>query len=227
MKQLAVAVGDTWQPKALPYLAMALMASMLITEVLNLKFVEVFGISVIGSQISFVISLVLADVLTEVYGYRRVRRLLWAGLACLVVYAAFVQVTVELPPAAGYANNDAFRALFSQSPRIVFASLLAYFVTERTNSYIMSRLKVHYHARFFYGRAVMSVGIAQLVDVGVFYGIAFAGVMPLSGILSASMVSWVAVMACELCVLPITKRFARRLKEHEGVEHYDFQPVSM
>jgi uncharacterized integral membrane protein (TIGR00697 family) len=224
MKELTVAIGDTWQPKALAYFAMPMMALMLITEVLNLKFIDFFGISIIGSQISYVLSLITADILAEVYGYRRVRRLLWVGLAGLVAYALFVELAVVLPPAAGYANNPSFVALFSQVPRITSAGIIAYFVTELTNSYVMSRLKVYFTARYFYGRALTSVAIAQVVNVCAFYGIAFIGVLPLGVMLSAGAVSWVAVMLCETVVLPLTKRLARFVKEYEGVEHYDAAP---
>ncbi len=221
---LKVAVGDTWQPKALVYFAMPMMALMLITEVLNLKFINFFGISIIGSQISYVLSLIVADILSEVYGYRRVRRLLWVGLGGLIVYALFMELVVILPPAVGYMNNAAFVTLFSQVPRITGAGIVAYFVTELTNSYVMSRLKIRFTARYFYGRALTSVAIAQIINVTVFYTLAFAGVMPLGVIFSASVVSWIAVMLCEIIVLPFTKRLAVFVKEYEGIEHYDSQP---
>ncbi len=137
-KNLTVAIGDTWQPKLLAYFSMAMMALMLTTNVLNLKFVNFAGISVISSQITYVLSLVLADVMAEVYGYRRVRRLLYLGLACLVFYAICLQIAVVLPPAPDFPNDAAFRTIFSQTPRIVGASIAAYFVTELSNSFIMS-----------------------------------------------------------------------------------------
>ncbi|MEJ0053749.1 MAG: queuosine precursor transporter [bacterium] len=224
MKELKVAVGDTWQPKALVYLAMPMMALMLVTEVLNLKFVNFFGISIVGSQISYVLSLIVADILAEVYGYRRVRRLLWVGLGGLIVYTIFIELAVFLPPAAGYANNSAFVTLFSQVPRITTAGIIAYFVTELTNSYVMSRLKVHFTARYFYGRALTSVAVAQIVNVLFFYGIAFAGILPLALMASAATVSWMAVILCEMVVLPLTKRLARYIKEYEGIEHFDAVP---
>ena len=221
---LRVEVGDTWHPKALPYLAMIMMALMLITNMLNLKFFNFFGFSVIASQISYVLSLILADVLAEVYGYRRVRRLLYVGLACLVMYAAFVQIAVILPPALDYANDAAFSQIFWQAPRVVAASIAAYFATELVNSFIMSHLKVRLRARFFYLRAVAAVGVAQVVNGAVFWTVAFGGVLSMRLILSAAAFSWIAVMVCELVVLPFTKRLAVWLKRYEGVEHYDNEP---
>jgi uncharacterized integral membrane protein (TIGR00697 family) len=221
---LKIAIGDTWQPKYLPYFSMCIMGLMLITNVLNLKFVNIGGYSVIASEITYVFSLILADILSEVYGYRRVRRLLYVGLFFLVVYAVFLQLAVILPPAKGYSNDEAFRAVFSQAPRIVAASIAAYFVTELTASFIMSRLKVYFRAKYFYGRAVASVGIAQIINGITFFSIAYLGEMPLSLILSAGSLSWIIVMLCELCILPLTKKLAWSVKELEGVEHFDAAP---
>jgi uncharacterized integral membrane protein (TIGR00697 family) len=217
-------VGDSWQPKLLPYFAMGMVALMLITNVLNLKFVNVGGLSVIGSQIVYVFSLILADIMAEVYGYRRVRRLLYLALVCLLVYALALQIVVNLPPAKDFGTDKEFRTVFAQTPRIAFASITAYFVTELTNSFIMSRLKVRLTARYFYGRATVSVGLAQVVNAATFFGVAFAGVMSLQTILTAGAISWLTVMACELVVLPITKRVAMVVKQREGVEHFDHEP---
>jgi hypothetical protein len=223
---LRVVIGDTWQPRLLPYFAMAMMGLMLITNVLNLKFVNIGGLSVIASQLTYVFALVLADIMAEVYGYRRVRRLLYVGLAFLVFYAICLQAAVELPPARDYPNDQAFRTIFSQTPRIVAASIAAFFVTELVNSFVMSHLKIRARARYFYGRAVASVGTAQIVNGITFFGIAFAGVMPLSLIASAASLSWMLVMLCEVIILPLTKRLAMRVKTAEGVEHYDRQPAN-
>jgi queuosine precursor transporter len=222
--QLKVAVGDTWQPKLLPYFAMGMVALMLTTNVLNLKFIDVFGISVIGSQIVYVFSLILADIMAEVYGYRRVRRLLYLGLGCLIVYAVSLQIVVSLPPSHDYTTDREFRTVFAQTPRIAFASIVAYFVTELVNSFVMSRLKVRWRARYFYGRATAAVGIAQVINAATFFGIAFAGVMPLPAILSAGAVAWVTTMVCEIVVLPATKKVSDTVKRYEGIEHFDSAP---
>jgi uncharacterized integral membrane protein (TIGR00697 family) len=221
---LEIAIGDTWHPKLLPYFAMAMMGLMLITNVLNLKFVNIGGISVIASLITYVLSLILADIMAEVYGYRRVRRLLYVGLCFLVLYAVSLQIAVWMPPANGYQNDSSFHDIFSQAPRIAIASIIAYFVTELTNSYVMSRLKIKYSAKYFLGRAVVSVGSAQIINVVAFFSIAFAGVMSLKGIVQAGSVSWIIVMLCELFVLPVTKKFAWIVKNIEGVEHFDSAP---
>jgi uncharacterized integral membrane protein (TIGR00697 family) len=221
---LRVAIGDSWQPKALTYFAMVMMALMIITNVLNLKFIDFFGISIIGSQLPYVISLILADILSEVYGYRRVRRLLYVGLGCLILYAGFVQLVVMLPSAHGYPNSNAFSATFAQTPRIIVASISAYFVTELANSFVMSKLKVRFVAKYFYLRALCAVGAAQLINGITFFLIGFGGVLSPQIIASAAAFSWAMVMTCELVVLPLTKRIAFWVKRYEGVEHFDAAP---
>ncbi len=201
-----------------------MMALMLITNVLNLKFINVFGFSVIASQLSYVLSLIIADVMAEVYGYRRVRRLLYVGLGCLILYAVFLQAAVQLPPAPGYTSNTAFRVIFSATPRIVGASIAAYFVTELTNSYLMSRLKIKLHARHFYWRAATAVAIAQIVNGATFFTLAYGGILPLMTILSAGVFSWTVVMICEFLILPVTKQLATAVKRYEGIEHFDSAP---
>jgi len=221
---LTVVIGDNWRPRLLVYFAMAILALMLISNVLNLKFIDVGGVSIIGSQAVYVLSLITADIMAEVYGYRRVRRALYMSLACLVVYAVSLQLVVVAPAAHGFATDREFRTVFAQTPRIAVASVVGYFVTELVNSLVMSRLKVRLAGRFFYGRALLSVGAAQIVNVVTFFGVAFAGVMPLIALVSAGAISWLTVMVCELCVLPITKRLALAVKRYEGVEHYDAAP---
>jgi uncharacterized integral membrane protein (TIGR00697 family) len=221
---LKIGIGDSWQPKYLSYGAMSIMGFMLITNVLNLKFIDVFGLPVIASELTYIISLILSDVMAEVYGYKRVRRLLYVGLAFLVIYAVFVQIAVYLPPAPGYEGDAAFKAVFSAAPRIVLASIVAYFVTELTASFVMSRLKIFFRVKYFYGRALASVGLAQLINGVVFFTIAYAGEMSFATIAKACAVSWTIVMGCEAIMLPLTKKLAWILKEYEGVEHFDYDP---
>jgi uncharacterized PurR-regulated membrane protein YhhQ (DUF165 family) len=90
----------------------------------------------------------------------------------------------------------------------------------------MSNLKIRFRANYFYGRAITSVGVAQLVNGITFFAIAFAGVMPLSLIVSAAAFSWVITMVTEIVVLPVTKQLAQAVKRHEGVEHFDRPPAA-
>lgn len=223
-QKLQVQIGGDWQPKYLSYFGMALVGLMLTTNLLNLKFVEFFGITVIGSELTHIFSLIIADIMAEVYGYRRVRRILYASITILTLYAIAVQVMVALPPAPSYENNAAYVAVLAATPRVVIASITSYLVAELINSFIMSGLKVHFAARFFYGRAILSVGAAQAINGALFFCIAFGGIMPISAILSAAWFSWAMMMGTEILILPLTKVFADKFKNLEGVEYYDEAP---
>ena len=227
MADLKVVVGDDWQPKLLPYFSMALMALMLVTHILNYKTLNVAGLPIMASIVTYVFSLILTDILTEVYGYRRVRRLLYIGLAGLAFYGACVAIAVWLPPAANYKNDAAFHAIFGRAPRIVLANIASYFATELTNSFIMSRLKTRLHGRHFMGRALAAVAGGQLVDCVVFFSIAFIGVMPLHDLLITSGTVWLIVMGSETLILPLTRQLAQMVKQAEGVEHFDMAPKGL
>jgi uncharacterized integral membrane protein (TIGR00697 family) len=222
--KLRIEIGDNWQPQYLAYFGMSLVGLMLTTSVLNLKFIDVLGVTLIGSELTHIFSLILADVMAEVYGYRRVRRILYMSIVILALYALAVQIMVALPPAASYTHNAEYSTVLSATPRIVIASILSYLVAELINSYIMSRLKVALTARHFYGRALLSVGSAQAVNGAMFFGIAYCGNMPLGAILSAATASWFMVIGTELLILPLTKKLSDRFKSLEGVEHFDSQP---
>ena len=223
---LQTVVGDGWHPKLFHYFAMALLAFMLISNVLNLKFINVAGWSVASSQLIYTFSMIVADIMTEVYGYRRVRKVLYAAFGFLIFYAVAVQIAVSLPPALDYTNNEAFTALFAQAPRIAMASILSYLAGELINAFVMSRLKVVWRAKHFYARALLSTALAQMVSGTLFFVLAFGGVMPWSAIASASAFSWALILFCELVILPITRQIAVRVKHYEGVEHFDEVPTA-
>ena len=221
---LQVVVGDSWHPKLLPYFAMCLMALMLITNVLNLKVLDIHGYTILSSSLTYVFSLVLTDIIVEVYGYRRVRRLVYVGLSCLAFYALCMRLAVHLPAPPADPMNPHFVTLFGQAPRLVIASLTAYFAVELINSFVMSRLKVRFRARYFFGRALVAVGLAQAVDCLIFFSIAFAGTMPLATWGKWAIDGWPIVVGCEVIILPLTRRLAIYVKSYEGVEHYDRAP---
>lgn len=222
---LPVAIGETWQPKLLPYLAVIVTGLIFITNILNLKFIDVFGYSVIAASALYTLSLIVGDIMTEVYGYRRTRKVLYAAFAMLGLYAVAIQLAVIAPPAASYANNAAFTAVFGSAPKLVALSLAAYLASELINSFIMSRLKIKFRARYFHARAVCSTVLANIVANIIFFGLGFIGVMPLSAMISASIASLAMTFVGEVIVVFFTGKIVKRIKAYEGVEHFDAQPA--
>ncbi len=181
----------------------------------------------------FPISYIFGDVLTEVYGYARARRVIWAGFAAMVFASVMAAVIVALPPAPGWANQPAYEIAFGSTWRIVGASLCAFFCGEFVNSFVLARMKVKSNGRHLWQRTIGSTIVGEGVDSALFYPIAFwnSGLIPnelLPGIMLTQFVSKVAV---EVMFTPLTYRIVAFLKRAENEDHYDvatdFTPFSM
>src|SRR5262245_18372906 len=159
-------------------LVMALFVTILLCSNLigAAKVCTVWGFTFGAGVLFFPISYVLNDVFTEVYGYARARKVVWAGFGALI-FASFMSfVVVTLPPAAGWNDQRAYDTLFGQTPRIVFASLSAFFVGEFANSYVLAKRKVITSGRHLWARTIGSTIVGEAVDSLVFYPAAFSGV---------------------------------------------------
>src|SRR6476660_7150953 len=140
------------------------------------KVCTVWGITFGAGVLFFPISYIFNDVLTEVYGYARARKVVWAGFGA-IVFASFMSwVIVTLPPAMGWNDQQAYETVFGQTPRIVFASLSAFFVGEFANSYVLAKMKLRTNGRYLWMRTIGSTIIGEAVDSMVFYPLAFLGV---------------------------------------------------
>src|SRR5213594_5071208 len=140
------------------------------------KVCTVWGFTFGAGVLFFPISYIFNDVLTEVYGYARARKVVWAGFGA-TIFASFMSwVVVTLPPAATWGDQGAYVAVFGQTPRIVFASLAAFFVGEFSNSYVLAKMKVATKGRFLWMRTIGSTIVGEGVDSLVFYPTAFLGV---------------------------------------------------
>ena len=171
----------------------------------------------------FPISYVIGDVLTEVYGYGRARRCIWAGFVALLFMAAMTLVVVALPPAPGWSGQDAYQAVFGQVPRIVFASILAFWAGEFANSYVLARLKLATQGRFLWMRTIGSTFVGQGIDSLIFYPLAFWGAAGWTGelVLTVMLTQWALKVAWEVLLTPATYAVVGLLKRREGVDVYD------
>src|SRR5437763_11798939 len=139
------------------------------------KVCTVCGFTFGAGVLFFPISYVFGDILTDVYGYARARKVVWAGFGA-IIFASFMSwVVVTLPPAVGWNDQRAYETVFGQTPRIVFASLSAFFVGEFANSYVLAKMKVKTSGRHLWARTIGSTIIGEGVDSLVFYPMAFLG----------------------------------------------------
>ena len=171
----------------------------------------------------FPVSYVIGDVLTEVYGYARARRVIWAGFVALVFMAFMSWVVVALPPAPEWENQAAYETIFGQVPRIVFASMLAFWAGEFVNSYVLARMKVWTGGKHLWTRTIGSTVAGQGVDSLIFYPLAFWGAAGWTPdlVLKVLVTQWVLKVSWEALLTPVTYAVVGFLKRREGVDVFD------
>jgi uncharacterized integral membrane protein (TIGR00697 family) len=171
----------------------------------------------------FPISYVIGDILTEVYGYAYARRCIWAGFAALIFMAFMAWVVVALPPAADWGNQAAYEAVFGQVPRIVFASIIAFWAGDFVNSYVMAKMKIWTKGKMLWSRTIGSTFFGQGVDSALFYPIAFLGAVGWTNDLIVQVIftQWAIKVVWEAALTPVTYGVVGWLKKREGMEIFD------
>jgi len=171
----------------------------------------------------FPISYVIGDVLTEVYGYARARRCIWAGFAALIFMAFMAWVVVALPPADTWGNQAAYEDVFGQVPRIVAASIIAFWAGEFVNSYVLAKMKVWTEGKMLWTRTIGSTIFGQGVDSALFYPIAFLGAVGWTNelVLQVIFTQWAIKVVWEAALTPVTYAVVGWLKHREGIEIFD------
>ena len=181
-----------------------------------------FGVQPFGAGILFFpLSYVIGDVLTEVYGYGRARRCIWAGFCALLFMAAMSWVVVALPPHATWGGQGAYQAVFGQVPRIVLASIVAFWAGEFANSYVLARMKIWTAGRHLWSRTIGSTLVGQGIDSLLFYPLAFWGVWDNETLLKVLLIQWALKVAWEAALTPVTYAAVGFLKRREGIDVFD------
>jgi queuosine precursor transporter len=195
------------------------------------KVATVWGFTFGAGVLFFPISYIFNDVLTEVYGYARARKVVWAGFGA-IIFASFMSwVVVSLPPAQGWNDQGAYESVFGQTPRIVFASLTAFFVGEFANSYVLAKLKIKTAGRHLWIRTIGSTIVGEGVDSLVFYPVAFLGVWEPQLVWRVMLSNYMIKVLWEAVITPVTYKVVNFLKMAENEDYYDhktnFTPFSI
>jgi uncharacterized integral membrane protein (TIGR00697 family) len=171
----------------------------------------------------FPISYIFGDVLTEIYGYARARRVIWAGFAALIFASIMAAVVVALPPAPGWENQKVYEIAYGNTWRIAGASMLAYFCGEFVNSYVLAKMKVASEGRYMRTRFVASTVAGEAVDSAMFYPLAFwnSGIMPNDLVMTLVASQFITKTLVEIVFLPITTRIVTALKRAEQEDFFD------
>jgi uncharacterized integral membrane protein (TIGR00697 family) len=169
----------------------------------------------------FPISYIFGDILTEVYGYARARRVIWSGLTALVFASIMATVVVKLPPAANWHEQAAYESIFGQTPRIVLASITAFFCGEFVNSYTLAKMKLWTNGNALWTRIVGSTICGEGVDSLVFYPLAFLGVWDTKMVFVVMASNYSLKVLWEVLATPLTYRVVAALKRAENEDYYD------
>jgi queuosine precursor transporter len=194
----------------------------------------VLGAVVFGAGVMFFpISYVFGDILTEVYGYARARRVIWAGFAGLAFASLMAAVVVALPPAPFWENQKAYETAFGITWRIAGASMIAYFCGEFANSFVLAKLKIRTAGKWLWTRTIGSTIVGEAVDSSLFYPLAFynSGIIPNDKLPAVMLAQFIGKVAVEVILTPLTYKIVGFLKRAENEDYYDrntdFSPFTL
>ncbi len=210
----------------------AIFVSCLVTaNIIAVKLVDLFGFILPAAIVVFPISYIVGDVLTEVYGYREARRVIWLGFFGNLIAVAAIWVGGVLPCAPFWEAQPAYERILGYTPRLLAASFSAYLVGEFANSFVLAKMKIATRGRWLWSRTIGSTLLGEGLDSLVFMTLAFGGTIPASGLASAILTQWLAKVLYEAAATPLTYTVVNSLKRHEGLDVYDhdtrFSPFSL
>jgi uncharacterized integral membrane protein (TIGR00697 family) len=204
-------------------IVVAVFVTCLITaNITAVKLVDVFGLVLPAAILVFPVSYIIGDVLTEVYGYRQARKVIWMGFVCNLIVVVTIWLAQILPAASFWDGQKAYERILGYAPRILAASFLAYLVGEFANSFVLAKMKIATQGRWLWMRTIGSTLVGQGLDSLVFISLAFAGAIPIHALWQAVVTQWLAKSAYEAAVTPFTYLVVNFLKRKEGMDTYDY-----
>ncbi len=229
---------ETRNYKYLDLITAVFITALLVSNVVASKTADLFGYTIGVGIFVFPISYIFGDILTEVYGYRRSRRVIWMGFASVALASIIFFLCDLAPPAEGFKHQDAFHTILGQSPMILIASITAYFCGEFCNSYVMAKMKIWSEGRHLWMRTIGSTIVGEGVDSVIFYPLAFMvfpmllgftdAVWPTGVLLAVTVNNYILKVLLEVLATPATYLIVNKLKasEHEDVfdRETDFNP---
>ncbi len=187
------------------------------------KLVSLFGLILPAAIIIFPVSYIFGDILTEVYGYRQTRWVIWLGFFCNLITVGAIWLGQVLIPASFWNGQAAYERILGYTPRLLLASFLAYLVGEFANAFVLAKMKIATKGRWLWTRTIGSTLVGEGVDSLIFMTIAFVGEIPMEGLASAIITQWLAKSVYEAAVTPLTYVVVRFLKKREGLDVYDYE----
>lgn len=204
---------------------------LIVSNIASVKILSLGPFSFDGGTILFPLSYIFGDILTEVYGYVRARRVIWIGFVLNFLTVIVFAAVTRLPPALGWTGQESFQNIFGAVPRIVAGSFLAYLAGAFTNSFILAKMKIKTAGKFFSLRAITSTIAGEFLDTTIFLLVAFAGVLPWNLLVVLWVSNYVFKVFIEVVFLPLTGFLTKWLKNKEGIDVFDtntdFNPLKI
>ena len=195
---------------------------LLVSDFTGARIIAIGGVGVSVTVLYFPLTYLIADILTEVYGYAQSRRVIWISMLCSIVGSAVAGGQLSVPAAAFFGADPSYQTVFSPSLRISVAGLLAFFAGDISNSYVLAKMKIQANGRHLWVRFVSSTIVGEGVNTALFYGIALRGALPQEFLLRGILMGWAAKVLVEVVMLPLTYVVVRFLKDAEHVDYYDY-----
>lgn len=190
-------------------------------NLLETKVIQLGGLTVTAGLLVFPVSYIINDCISEVWGYRKARLVIWSGFLMNFLVVMLGLIAVALPAAPFWEGEAHFNYIFSMAPRIVVASLIAFLAGSFLNAYVMSRMKLKDGGRRFAARAIWSTVVGETADSLLFFPIAFGGIIGVPELLSMMLAQVCLKSLYEVLILPVTIRVVRAVKRIDGCDVYD------
>src|SRR3989338_5124392 len=213
------------------YVAILFVATLMISNTVAVKIIQIGGFFFTGAILIFPLTYIFGDILTEVYGYKASRKIIWSGLVANVLMSLGYFLVQTLSPAPFWPNQGAYEIIFGIVPRIVLASIVGYFVGEFCNSYVLSKIKILMRGKHLWIRTISSTIVGEGVDTFLFVTIGFIGTIPTGNLVMVIISGYLFKVFYEILATPLTYLIVNRLKKAEGVDVYDvgvnYNPFSL
>jgi uncharacterized integral membrane protein (TIGR00697 family) len=224
--------NDNTRRRLLPLISAIFVTTLVISNIIAVKLVSVGGLIMPAAIFIFPISYIFGDILTEVYGYARSRRVIWIGFFCNLLAVGAIWVSINLPAASVWnlgafessaAAQKAYEAIFSFTPRILIASFAAYLCGEFINSFVLAKMKIATSGKHLWSRLIGSTLLGQLADSAIFITLAFYATIPAAIIGQIIVTQWLIKSAYEALATPFTYMIVNFLKKTEKEDFYDYK----
>ena len=212
-------------------LGMLFTVCLIVSNIVEQKLIQIGPIEATAGLLIFPISYIINDLIAEVWGYRKVRLIIWNGFLLNFMAVLIFKISIVVPGSANFSNQTAFESVLGNTGRIVIASFIAFLFGAFLNAYVMSKMKIMQHGRGFSIRAIVSTIVGEGADSIVFFSIAFSGVIPFNALIMLILTQTGMKTAYEILALPVTNILVKWVKKKEETDVYDngisYNPVKI